>query len=732
MKKISLFLSMTLMAILLLPAGLMAQAYPALSWVDADGVPVRQVEVTLGEVFTPPTLTCDAPEILRSVTYLSSNESVAIIETNTGTLTILAAGTTSITAYFAGDETYAPGRAVYTLIVNEKTSPEPDCPDAHFNLPADNVLHLSVGDVVSVPELIGATGQILFLSAKTVENILVAELTEDDLIHAVAAGQAKFIGLYVQVVGEGSTRECEYSFDIEVTGAAQQKAKPELSFNPQEVSIEFGEVVEIPTIVNPHNIEFTPQNSKWYTAWDSPVAEVNEQTGEVIIRGVGDEIISFEFTGNDEYEPQIIGYNLHVSTTGLIIEGIVVRNSNKDDVLGDGGSVKYDPLTHTLTLTNAMLDGESFYHAPAHNKIAKTPPTMGSVIYYSDKAPLTIELIGGNAILNAPAAILSETAPIVMLSPEGAYGVARISGQVVGIKAEALKLYKCDVNASSAVAIAVNELGVATGAHLMAYGESFAIQANILVLAEDHEGEGIAILTEGVTFEKGKGFFKDDKMATVVEIGKVVIPAPDDEVTTIDFSMTDPEGNESVIFSASGTDTYNEETGQVELTTSLTDEQVENALETMIPGSSEWKAQLPGSITFDIPAGEGVIEIESSITPNYTLKLKLDGQPVVTLTTGAPGVIAVNYNVPVALHVVLYLQIEGAASAPARIAANKADEEPTIGATISSIKITPAKAPQAIDVINAADGKNAKVLLNGQLYIVRDGKAYTASGIEIR
>jgi len=720
------------MALLLLPAGLMAQAYPALSWIDADGNPVRQVEATLGEAFTPPTLTCDDPEILRSVTYMSSNESIATIETNTGTVTLLAAGSTSITAYFAGDDIYAAGRAVYTLIVNEKTSPEPDCQDAHFNLPADNVLHLSAGDVVSIPELVGATGQILFLSAKTVENILVAELTEDDLIHAVAAGQAKFIGLYVQVVGEGSTRECEYSFDIEVTGAAQQKAKPELSFNPQEVSVELGEVVAIPTIVNPHNIEFTPQNSKWYTAWDSQVAEVNEQTGEVIIRGVGDEIISFEFTGNDEYEGQIIGYNLHVSTTGLIIGGIVVRNSNKDDVLDDGGSVVYDPVTHTLTLTNAMLDGENFYHAPAHNKIAKTSDTMGSVIYYSDKAPLTIELIGGNAILNAPAAILSETAPVVMLSPEGAYGVARISGQVVGIKSEALKLYKCDVTASSAVAIAVNELGVATGAHLMAYGESFAIQANLLVLAEDHDGEGIAILTEGVTFEKGKGFFKDDKMATVVEIGKVVIPVPDDEVTTIDFSMTDPDGNESVIFSASGTDTYNEETGQVELTTSLTDEQVENALETMIPGSSEWKAQLPGSITFDIPAGEGVIEIESSITPNYTLKLKLDGQPVVTLTTGAPGVIAVNYNVPVALHVVLYLQIEGAASAPARVAAAKADEEPMIGATISSIKIKPAKAPQAIDIINAAEGENAKVLINGQLYIVRDGRAFTASGIEVR
>jgi len=730
MKKISLFLSMTLMAILLLPAGLMAQAYPALSWVDADGVSVRQVEVTLGEVFTPPTLTCDDPEILRSVTYLSSNESVATIETNTGALTILAAGTTSITAYFAGDETYAPGRAVYTLLVKEKTTPEPTCPDARFNLPADNVLHLYVGDVVSIPDLLGATGQILPLSAKTVEGILVAVLTEDDMIQAVGAGNAAFVGLYLQPAGDGSMLQCEYTFDIEVA-AAQQKAKPELSFDPQEVSIELGEVVDIPTIVNPHNIEFTPQNSKWYTAWDSPVAEVNEQTGEVIIRGVGDEIISFEFTGNDEYEPQIIGYNLHVSTTGLIIGSIVVRNSNKDDVLGDGGSVKYDPLTHTLTLTSATLDQENLYHAPAHNRIAKTE-TMSSAIYYEDKAPLTIELIGGNAILGFPAAILSERAPVIMLSPEGAYGVARLSGQVVGIKAEALKLYKCDVTASSAVAVAVNELGVATGAHLMTYGESFAIQANLLVLAEDHEGEGIAILTEGVTFEKGKGFFKDGKMATVVEIGKVVIPVPDDEVTTIDFTLTDPDGNESVIFSSTGTDIYNEETGQVELTSTLTDEQVEQALETLIPGSSEWKQTLPGSIMFDIPAGKGEIEIEGTVAYGYTLKLMLDGQPVAILTKGESGALVLQYDVPEALHVVLYLQVDGAASAPARIAANKADEEPTIGATISSIKITPAKAPQAIDVINAADGKNAKVLLNGQLYIVRDGKAYTASGIEIR
>lgn len=41
------------------------------------------------------------------------------------------------------------------------------------------------------------------------------------------------------------------------------------------------------------------------------------------------------------------------------VGGIQVTAENKDDVLGDGGSVKYDPTTDTLTLTDATIINES-------------------------------------------------------------------------------------------------------------------------------------------------------------------------------------------------------------------------------------------------------------------------------------------------------------------------------------------------------------------------------------
>ena len=69
--------------------------------------------VNLGESFTTPTLT--NPNGL-AVTYSSSKESVATVA-NDGTVTILAAGTTDITATFAGNDTYEAGSASYKLKV---------------------------------------------------------------------------------------------------------------------------------------------------------------------------------------------------------------------------------------------------------------------------------------------------------------------------------------------------------------------------------------------------------------------------------------------------------------------------------------------------------------------------------------------------------------------------------------------------------------------------------------
>lgn len=73
------------------------------------------VTATIGEDFTEPTLTTNPAGL--AVTYASSAPSVATVNETTGEVTLVAAGITTITAIFAGNDTYNRGTASYTLTV---------------------------------------------------------------------------------------------------------------------------------------------------------------------------------------------------------------------------------------------------------------------------------------------------------------------------------------------------------------------------------------------------------------------------------------------------------------------------------------------------------------------------------------------------------------------------------------------------------------------------------------
>ncbi len=79
------------------------------------------VTATLGETFTLPTLTTDPTGL--TVTYSSSETDVATVDATTGAVTLLAVGTTTITATFAGNENYNEGSASYELTVEEADTP---------------------------------------------------------------------------------------------------------------------------------------------------------------------------------------------------------------------------------------------------------------------------------------------------------------------------------------------------------------------------------------------------------------------------------------------------------------------------------------------------------------------------------------------------------------------------------------------------------------------------------
>ena len=101
-------------------------------YMEYDGeVPIEKQDVTmsfsstsatatLGKTFTSPTLTTTPASL--PVTYSSSNADVAIVDTSTGAVTLVAKGTTTITASFAGNDNYNSGSASYTLTVQGPTT----------------------------------------------------------------------------------------------------------------------------------------------------------------------------------------------------------------------------------------------------------------------------------------------------------------------------------------------------------------------------------------------------------------------------------------------------------------------------------------------------------------------------------------------------------------------------------------------------------------------------------
>jgi hypothetical protein len=72
---------------------------------------------TMNAEFQAPTLT-KTPETLEGVEFTSSNTAVATVDKNTGAVTLVGAGETTIKAAFAGSTVYEAAEASYTLTVN--------------------------------------------------------------------------------------------------------------------------------------------------------------------------------------------------------------------------------------------------------------------------------------------------------------------------------------------------------------------------------------------------------------------------------------------------------------------------------------------------------------------------------------------------------------------------------------------------------------------------------------
>ena len=225
------------------------------------------------------------------------------------------------------------------------------------------------------------------------------------------------------------------------------------------------------------------------------------------------------------------------------------------------------------------------------------------------------------------------------------------------------------------------------------------------------------------------GYFTSEEQLKDLE------PLPDDQTTTIDFSLLDSDGNELLGISLGAKDEYNSTEGRVEVSTTNTEEEIDKKLDKAFVGGANLQTLLPGTITFFLDKeGKGEIEIDCQTLPGFTLKVRIAeyGEAYITSTIEQVlrGKATVNYDIKQPTYVVIYLHgTPGAASAPAHIARSAAEE--SAGAYIWSITVIPAKTTTGIDTQDNGRTSDRKFIKDGILYIRHNGRVYTAQGQQI-
>ena len=200
-------------------------------------LPPTTAEGTIGKAFTKPTLTTDPADL--TVTYSSSEPTVATVDENTGEVTLLAAGETIITATFAGNSSYNEGSASYTLTV--KAPPVV----GSYELVTD-ASTLAAGDKILIAYINGDAKYVL----STTQNANNRAATDDVILNAdgtLTPGEAAQIitlekdgDKYLFNVGNGYLYAASSSSNyLKTEETADDNAKATISINSNNATIKF-------------------------------------------------------------------------------------------------------------------------------------------------------------------------------------------------------------------------------------------------------------------------------------------------------------------------------------------------------------------------------------------------------------------------------------------------------------------------------------------------------------
>lgn len=260
--------------------------------------------------------------------WKSENTNVATVDSE-GNLTVTGIGTTTISAYYEGDDTFEGDTVTYTLTV-EKGNPE-------INF-ATSLYTCVMGATAEEWPVVTTTPEGLDVSYSS-KNTDVA--TVDSQTGAVTLKGTGNAVIQATFKGNDLYNGAEAIYTLSV--AKPDAKEPQLDFNGiSALSVTKGEEFTAPVINNPEALALT-----WSTD-NADVATVDAD-GNLTINNLGSTTVTATWAGNDEWKAASASYLLEVRIVETIVEETTVSFGGDDS-----------GITETTNLENTTIGGVLF------------------------------------------------------------------------------------------------------------------------------------------------------------------------------------------------------------------------------------------------------------------------------------------------------------------------------------------------------------------------------------
>ena len=253
--------------------------------------------------------------------------------------------------------------------------------------------------------------------------------------------------------------------------------------------------------------------------------------------------------------------------------------------------------------------------------------------------------------------------------------------------------------------------------------------ASVGLVEEVEFGDNIIMLSKDVHIEDGQFIDGEGRIALRVEIGPKMEDVLAGEVTFEALELTDdPTGTEvdGILYTLTEADGVDKTEGCLTLYSPMDVDKVPEILAAYLPGSTAFAEHFNG-LTFLLPVGKGNIKVKVQTVGIIHLAVQIGNNLPTLVQKNEVSEVEIPFDNKIATFAYIYAGAMYYDAAPAHRSAQESACLKLFSLSVDS---------ETMDVEEISNEEtndvNAKILRNGQLYILRDGKLYNVTGVEVK